>query len=85
MRNLACKAEIVDDIKSKIAFVAGGDPAHITPKDIYEGTAHSVREKLFDEFNTTNKYFEYASTLPVCDRLVSSTSTAVNAARTLRL
>lgn len=60
MRNLSCKAEIVDDIKNKIAFVAGGDPNDITEQDIYAGAANSVREKLFDEFNKTNKYFEYA-------------------------
>lgn len=74
MRNLTCKAEIADDIKDKIEFVAGGDPSHITPKDIYEGTAHSVREKLFDEFNTTNKFFECASMSLVCDRPVLCTA-----------
>jgi hypothetical protein len=61
MRNLSCKAALVDSIKNKIAFVAGGDPSHVTPKDIYQGTAYSVREKLFEEFNTTNKYYECAS------------------------
>jgi hypothetical protein len=61
MRHIATKAALTDDIKRKIAFVAGGDPSEITPQDLYQGTAHSVREELFDAFNKTNKYFEYVS------------------------
>lgn len=59
MRSISCKSAVSEDIKSKIARVTGGDPAHITPQDLYQGAAHSVRDELFDEFNTTNKYFEY--------------------------
>jgi hypothetical protein len=47
---------VVEDIKNKIEFVAGGDPDHATPTDLYRGTAHSVREKLFKAFNRTNRY-----------------------------
>lgn len=58
MRCTSCKSAVSDDIKNKIARVTGGDPAHITPQDLYQGAAHSVRDELFDEFNATNKYFE---------------------------
>lgn len=58
MRSISCKSSVSEDIKSKIARVTGGDPAHITPQDLYQGAAHSVRDELFDEFNNTNKYFD---------------------------
>lgn len=61
MRCISCKSAVSENIKSKIARVTGGDPAHITPQDLYQGAAHSVRDELFDEFNTTNKYFEYVA------------------------
>jgi len=63
MRTLSCKAAASEDIKNKIARVTGGDPAHITPQDLYQGAAHSVRDELFDAFNVTNKYFEYVYAL----------------------
>ena len=56
------KAQVVDDIKGKIEFVAGGNPEKPSEIELYQGTANSVREELFKAFNRTNKYFEYAST-----------------------
>ena len=51
-----------DEILNKVEFVAGGDKANLTPKDAYMGAAFSVREKLFDSFNRTHKYWAYVST-----------------------
>lgn len=56
----ACAA-VKEDILNKVEFVAGGDRAHLTPFDLYQGTAYSVREKLFDSFNKTHKYWACAS------------------------
>ena len=57
-RVVSVRAALVDDIKNKIEVVAGGDPAKATATDLYQGTAHSVRETLFKSFNRTNRYFE---------------------------
>lgn len=57
---MSVRAAVVDDIKNKIEVVAGGDPAKATASDLYQGTAHSVREELFKAFNRTNRYFECA-------------------------
>lgn len=59
-RSGACAA-VKDDIMTKIEFVAGGDKNKPTPFDLYQGTAYSVREKLFDSFNKTHKYWECVS------------------------
>lgn len=57
---MAASAQVLDDIKKKIEFVAGGDPEKPTESELYQGTAQSVREELFKAFNRTNRYFECA-------------------------
>ena len=59
-RPVSVKAAVADDIRKKIEFVAGGDPRAPSQADLYQGTALSVREELFRQFNRTNKYLECA-------------------------
>jgi hypothetical protein len=59
-QSVLAKAAVTEDIKKKVEFVAGGNPEKPTATDVYQGTAHSVREDLFKDFNRTHKYFEYA-------------------------
>lgn len=57
-RAVATAASLADDIKQKVEYVAGGDPEKFSEKELYEGTAHSVRQELVKQFNRTHKYFE---------------------------
>ena len=56
---------IKKDIRLKAEVTVGApDSTSLTPEEAYRAAAWSVREKLFDAFFATQKYWECAASLP---------------------
>jgi len=61
---------IKKDIRLKAEVTVGApDSTSLTPEEAYRAAAWSVREKLFDAFFATQKYWECAASLHACPEL----------------
>jgi len=61
---------IKKDIRLKAEVTVGApDSTSLTPEEAYRAAAWSVREKLFDAFFATQKYWECAASLHACPGL----------------
>ena len=61
---------IKKDIRLKAEVTVGApDSTSLTPEEAYRAAAWSVREKLFDAFFATQKYWECAAGLYACPEL----------------